>query len=304
MKILLSFLSFFIMFSCVTVKANEIKVWQKEVKYVPFSNENLTLLSVVYLSALDGRFGGLSGLLEDNGVFYAVSDRGFLFKWKNKSKIKRVEFKKIKDQKNQIFHGIRFVDSESLARHSKSGVWVAFERQNRLLPIEKETAVQSAKELHAPFFDKLPFNGGFEAVEEMADGRLVLIAEGFDNATETDFWLQQKDGTWQQKKLLLTDAFRPTGLTRLPESNTFILMERFYKNFQGFKVRLSVFDIEQGVRSKILAELSAPYTLDNFEGIASYIDDQGRVILTLVSDDNFSPLQRTLLMRFQYHGAK
>jgi hypothetical protein len=38
------------------------------------------------------------------------------------------------------------------------------------------------------------------------------------------------------------------------------------------------------------------------EGIAVHRDPSGAVVLTLVSDDNFSPLQRTLLLQFTMVG--
>ena len=38
--------------------------------------------------------------------------------------------------------------------------------------------------------------------------------------------------------------------------------------------------------------------IDNFEGLSAFVNDNGEVVLTLVSDDNFSLIQRTLLMQF------
>jgi hypothetical protein len=38
--------------------------------------------------------------------------------------------------------------------------------------------------------------------------------------------------------------------------------------------------------------------IDNFEGLDAFMNDSGEVILTLVSDDNFSLIQRTLLLQF------
>ena len=39
--------------------------------------------------------------------------------------------------------------------------------------------------------------------------------------------------------------------------------------------------------------------MDNFEGLALRRDRAGRTLLYLVSDDNFVPLQRTLLLQFR-----
>ena len=41
--------------------------------------------------------------------------------------------------------------------------------------------------------------------------------------------------------------------------------------------------------------------IDNMEGLAVSQDEAGRTILTLVSDDNFSILQRTLILQFALH---
>ena len=38
--------------------------------------------------------------------------------------------------------------------------------------------------------------------------------------------------------------------------------------------------------------------IDNFEALGVHRGPAGETVLTLVSDDNFSPLQRTLLMQF------
>ena len=38
--------------------------------------------------------------------------------------------------------------------------------------------------------------------------------------------------------------------------------------------------------------------IDNMEGLAVHRDEAGRTILTLVSDDNYSILQRTLILQF------
>jgi len=38
--------------------------------------------------------------------------------------------------------------------------------------------------------------------------------------------------------------------------------------------------------------------IDNFEGLDVYVTAAGETVLTLISDDNFLPIQRTLLMQF------
>ena len=40
------------------------------------------------------------------------------------------------------------------------------------------------------------------------------------------------------------------------------------------------------------------YQIDNMEGLSVHRDAAGALVLTIISDDNFSPLQRTLLLQF------
>ena len=50
----------------------------------------------------------------------------------------------------------------------------------------------------------------------------------------------------------------------------------------------------------IVADLA--YQIDNMEGIATHRNAAGETIITLVSDDNFSVLQRNLLLQFALVG--
>ena len=50
----------------------------------------------------------------------------------------------------------------------------------------------------------------------------------------------------------------------------------------------------------IVADLA--YQIDNMEGIAIHRNAAGETIITLVSDDNFSVLQRNLLLQFALVG--
>ncbi|MDB5421700.1 MAG: hypothetical protein JWR59_1647, partial [Brevundimonas sp.] len=47
-------------------------------------------------------------------------------------------------------------------------------------------------------------------------------------------------------------------------------------------------------------ELRGPLTVDNFEGLAAVPKPDGGVRFYLISDDNFSSAQRTLLLAFDW----
>ena len=52
------------------------------------------------------------------------------------------------------------------------------------------------------------------------------------------------------------------------------------------------------VEGSVLFEAGNNFEIDNMEGLAVHRNAAGETILTLVSDDNFSLLQRTILLRF------
>jgi hypothetical protein len=64
--------------------------------------------------------------------------------------------------------------------------------------------------------------------------------------------------------------------------------------------RIDVADIKPGARldGVVLYETEGGGMVDNMEAIAVHTATDGRVILTIMSDDNYNPTQRTLLMRF------
>ena len=56
------------------------------------------------------------------------------------------------------------------------------------------------------------------------------------------------------------------------------------------------------VAGREIARLRAPMTVDNFEGIAARPASAGETLVYLLSDNNFNPLQRTLLLMFSLKG--
>jgi hypothetical protein len=51
-----------------------------------------------------------------------------------------------------------------------------------------------------------------------------------------------------------------------------------------------------------LIEADGSFQIDNMEGLSVHRNAAGEIILTLVSDDNYSRLQRTLLLQFALTG--
>jgi len=86
-----------------------------------------------------------------------------------------------------------------------------------------------------------------------------------------------------------------------------LLLERRYSPARGIALRIRripLADIKADTvldgRSMIEADLA--YQIDNIEGIAVHRNSAGEAIVTLVSDDNFSIIQRNLLLQFSVIG--
>jgi hypothetical protein len=59
-------------------------------------------------------------------------------------------------------------------------------------------------------------------------------------------------------------------------------------------------DIKPGalVDGTMLIDAGNAHQIDNMEGIAAHRAVNGEIIITVISDDNFSRLQRIMLLRF------
>jgi len=73
----------------------------------------------------------------------------------------------------------------------------------------------------------------------------------------------------------------------------------------GFKIRIRrlIFDQDKIKSTQILLE-SDPWEFFNLEGLSKWQDEHGNTYITLVSDNQFSPLLKTEIREFQVVGEK
>jgi hypothetical protein len=86
----------------------------------------------------------------------------------------------------------------------------------------------------------------------------------------------------------------------LPNGDALVLQRRFPP--VGARVlRIDVTSIAPGatLEGEELARLEGAYAVDNMEGIAARTGPKGETLSYLLSDDNFNPLQQTLLLMFE-----
>jgi hypothetical protein len=103
-----------------------------------------------------------------------------------------------------------------------------------------------------------------------------------------------------------SDDFDVSDCTILAPADL-LLLERSFSPLRGLAMRirripLGLIKPDTAVDGKPLIVADLAYQIDNMEGIAVHTNAAGETILTLVSDDNFSVLQRNLLLQFALVG--
>lgn len=101
----------------------------------------------------------------------------------------------------------------------------------------------------------------------------------------------------------LTDGdFRITAMDRDPSGAGWFVVQRAFALPIGPRARVRRMAAD-GTLGPVLVELKLPGTTDNFEGIAAEMRN-GRTRLYILSDDNFNPIQRTLMLAFDLDAAR
>lgn len=197
-------------------------------------------------------------------------------------------------------------DAKSLVR-KEDGLYVAFERQPRVLRFDAgaDGPADGARGRPIPLppdVARIPQNEGLETMTALTDGRLLVVSEGAYQGDAVLGWILA-DGGQPSAALRYVPApgFNPTDAATLPNGDVLVLERRFTVLDRGSRiVRVRAADIRAGARlvGEEIARLLPPVQVDNFEGIDAIADPNGGVRIFLISDDNFSAFQRTLLLQF------
>ncbi len=192
-------------------------------------------------------------------------------------------------------------DAEALASAGPAGLIIAYEGRHRLRRLALADLTGPATPLPTPPGVGPPGNIGIEALTEVGDHAWLALSEGTRTpAGDLAGWRIEGDRTLPLS-YAASRGFVPTGADRLDD--TVYVLERSFSLLGGFESRIVTLPaaaIRPGARlvGQALAELRPPLVGENFEGIAVRRGPDGRVLVYLVSDDNFFALQRTLLLQF------
>ena len=131
---------------------------------------------------------------------------------------------------------------------------------------------------------------------------LIAISErGLDEAGNIKGFLLH-DQRWSEFSVKRIGDLDVTDCAVTPKGDLLIL-ERSFSRLRGVAMRIRrvpLAAIQSGatVDGPVLIEADMNYQIDNMEGLSVHRAADGALVLTLISDDNFSMIQRTLLLQF------
>ena len=139
----------------------------------------------------------------------------------------------------------------------------------------------------------------------LAGGLIAVTEHSLDTAGNLRSFLLDGDLV-TRFSVKRTDDFDVSDCTILPPGDL-LLLERRYSPARGIAIRIRrvpLTDIKEGavVDGRSMLEADLGYQIDNMEGIAVHRAAGGETIITLVSDDNFSVIERNLLLQFAVVG--
>jgi hypothetical protein len=278
---------------------------------------SLRLMSAFQLRSRDIRFGGLSGLaVGPDNKLYAVSDRG---RWlsarmvlnSDGSLVDLVDWEitsLLAPDKTPIKGAL--ADSEALARASDGSLLVAFEHFHRLWRYPPPPGHFSSPPVAVPVppdLAKAPINGGLEGIAVLPNGQILALTEEFQNADGSfKGWLID-DGHFAELSYMPSEGFRVSDCVALGSGDV-IVLERSH-TFLRLRGRLKVISgssLRPGAKlaGKELLRLEPPLAAENFEALTVQEDPIHGTMIYVVSDDNFHPLQRTLLLQFRWDRSR
>ena len=269
-------------------------------------------------------FGSLSGVTvgEDGSAFLAVTDNGFWVKGRviadgsgAPTGLAGVRIAPMLDRRGNVLNLKASADAESIDQGTHGGkpvYVVAFEREHRIEAYERTASGFPGRPVRIPApkaIRNLRANKGIESIAlgrpgTPSEGLTVLIAErSRRSGGNIPGWVAQSGGKYRAFQIRLLDDFDVTDAAFLPDGDLLVL-ERRFSYASGIFMRLRrisahTLRTESIIDGPVLMTADFTHQIDNMEGLAVHRAASGDVILTIVSDDNRSILQRNLLLRFR-----
>ena len=275
----------------------------------------LRLMSAWNLSSTNTTFGGYSALVSARlGELLVLSDRGYFLRFAKPGagpmvpQFGSTQPKSAKDKAGR--------DVEAAAWDPGSGhLWLALERRNAVARYKGNLIREAVRPV--PEWRDWPGNYGPETLVRLHDGRFIAVCECRST------WLGEfqhpgflypgdpiSSGTGTAFTFAGADGYRPTDAAELPDGRVLVLMRRLVWPVPArFAIKVVIADpaeiaAGQVWQGKEIAEIAAPWPVDNYEGLTIERDSDGKLVAWIISDDNGAVSQRTLLLKVSIDEAR
>ncbi|RYF93329.1 MAG: hypothetical protein EON95_09345 [Caulobacteraceae bacterium] len=283
----------------------------------PARPEQMSLTGFSYMGGIaisdpvTNRVHGLSDLkVTPDGRIVTVSDDGDLFEARLQfgadnrlTGLTEGKVWPLKRPDGQPVQGKLEGDAEGLAILANGDRLVSFERDHRIWRYPAGGGPPVAAPKPGNLFSE---NEGMEGLTEYPfagpDAYLVGSEEG-------EVWLCRLSAACQAFSVLNGPELE-YGLTALApfKDGSVVAVHRAWDPIRGSRITVSVYGVAalKSRQPQPMARLvlNSPLTTDNIEGVALVTSPTGGTRILLLSDDNASPTQRTLLLVFDWTGAK
>ena len=249
----------------------------------------------------DERHGGLSGIevSGDGRRVVAITDRGTLVRARLRREdgvpvaIRRTRHDSLTTPEGKVLTGFA-ADSEGLAVGADDGVAISFEGYHRVWRFARNGTGLARLPLE-PAISALRTNSGLEALAVDAEGRIHAIPERPEGDA---FPVWRWDGTAWSVSFTIPrrGPMKVVGADFGPDGRLYVLERRIALPI-GFRSRVRRFEAD-GTGEAVLLE-TPPGRHGNLEGLSVWRDAEGALRLTMVSDDNFIPLQRGEIVEYR-----
>ena len=270
----------------------------------------LRYMGGIELKSADPRFGGLSGLRwQAPGRLVAITDGGQWVTLAVREQGERLVGLDsagvgiVRGPEREPLKGKAHADAEALEIDNQ-GFVVAFEEDKRVWHYRDIGGAATSDAFPDPAWLKaLPANKGVEAMARLP-GAWLYLAEALLPDGTVEGILAPTDRlarSYGRVRMRLPEGSMPTDAQALDDGHVLVVARRFSIAAGMSAIVVSV-PVDVGALKlgapTLLATLAPPVNIDNMEGLA-VMRSGGRTFVYLCSDDNFSPVERTLLLKFE-----
>lgn len=284
---------------------------------IPLNTENPAQIKVgelVYLrgwalTADQDDFGGFSGLIMENegNQIIAINDKGDWFA--SHINVGKDQPFTASPASIKSFPSVGLsksaYDAESIIKIGDDYL-VSFEQDHRLALVNGIAGEPKPYKVAADY-SEMSSNGGLEAITQLKNGELLLFAEhGQDTTGALPAWVTSEQES-RRIRFIPPMNYSPTDAATLPNGDVLLLM-RHYSPLDGVSAKvvlLKADDIAAAgeLKGRELAHFEPPLSVDNMEAMDIVPLQDGSIRIFMMSDDNFSLRQRTLLMVFDWQPS-